>query len=164
MRWLLEALAVAASETFTSTSAPIQFAAVRAFMPDETIDDYLERCRRVLRSLGRLLARMLRKAGVEVLQPEGGFYLFPDFARVREPLASRGIHTSAELCERLLDETGVATLPGSDFGRPPNELTARLAYVDFDGTEVLELIAGQPANGVLDAVERMCDWILQLSA
>jgi aspartate aminotransferase len=177
MRWLLEAIAVAASETFTSTSAPIQYAAVRAFTADATIEDYLERCRRVLRSLGRLLARRLREAGVEVLQPEGAFYLFPDFARLREPLAIRGIITSAELCERLLADTGVATLPGCDFGRPPTELTVRIAYVDFDGGEVLEAIAGQPTEEPLDAgflkqhceptvtaVDRVCDWILQLSA
>lgn len=177
MRWLLEAIAVAASETFTSTSAPIQYAAVRAFTADETIDDYLERCRLVLRSLGRALARMLREAGVEVLQPEGGFYLFPDFARMRDALASRGILTSTELCDRLLEETGVATLPGSDFGRPPSELTARLAYVDFDGGAALDATADEPANGVLEtaflkrycgptvtAVERLCEWILKLSA
>jgi aspartate aminotransferase len=53
-------------------------------------------------------------------------------------LAARGIHTSEQLCERLLEETGVAILPGSSFGRPAQELTARLAYVDFDGARALE--------------------------
>jgi aspartate aminotransferase len=175
MRWLLEAIAVAASETFTSTSAPIQYAAVRAFTPDATIDEYLVRCRSVLRALGRLLARMLREAGVEVLQPEGGFYLFPDFARLREPVAAAGMTSSLELCERLLADTGVALLPGTDFGRPPAELTVRLAYVDFDGAAALEAILSQPAEAPLDeaflkrhcgptvtAVERICDWILKL--
>ena len=34
----------------------------------------------------------------------------------------------------LLEETGVALLPGSDFGRPANELSARLAGVDCKHT------------------------------
>ena len=42
------------------------------------------------------------------------------------------------MCDRLLDETGVAILPGSDFGRPEPEYTASLAYVDFDGERALE--------------------------
>ena len=39
--------------------------------------------------------------------------------------------------EKLLEETGVAILPGSAFGRPETELTARMAYVDFDGAKML---------------------------
>ena len=54
--------------------------------------------------------------------------------------------TSRELCERLLVETGVAILPGHEFGRPAEELTARLAYVNFDGEQALE------------AVDRICEW------
>ena len=38
-----------------------------------------------------------------------------------------------------MEETGVALLPGSAFGRPEDEFTARLAYVDFDGNEALSV-------------------------
>ncbi len=38
---------------------------------------------------------------------------------------------------RLLEETGVALLPGAAFVRSRAELTARLAYVDFDGASAL---------------------------
>ena len=48
-------------------------------------------------------------------------------------LRARGIVTSAALCRGLLDDMGVAILPVVDFGRPDGELTARLAYVDFNG-------------------------------
>jgi len=41
------------------------------------------------------------------------------------------------LTTRLLNETGVALLPGSVFGRPEEEYTARLSYVDFDGNRAL---------------------------
>ena len=70
--------------------------------------------------------------------PKGAFYLFPNFNFYREKLLAKSILTSYELCETLLNETGVALLPGMDFGRQPEELTCRLAYVDFDGTMVLK--------------------------
>ncbi len=174
MRWLLDAMAAAASETFTSTSAPIQYAAVRAFEGGEDIERYLTHCRRVLRSLGGFLARTLRSAGVEILEPEGAFYLFPDFSPMAEPLAVAGIATSQQLAEQLLTDTGVAVLPGVDFGRPASELVARLAYVDFDGGAALA--AAEGIDGELDeefvrawcartveAVERICDWLSTLS-
>lgn len=141
MRWLLEAMATVASETFTAVSAPIQHAAVHAFAGGPEIARYLDGSRRVLAALGRWFAGRLRAAGVACADPEGGFYLFPDFEPHRARLAARGITTSAVLCERLLQETGVAMLPGVEFGRPAEELTCRLAYVDFDGGEALAGVA-----------------------
>ena len=43
-------------------------------------------------------------------------------------LNERNICDSKTLCNQLLDDTGVALLPGSDFGREAKELSARLAY------------------------------------
>jgi aspartate aminotransferase len=52
-------------------------------------------------------------------QPEGGFYIFLDFAHHQEKLEKQGITTSKKLAEALLEETGIAILPGSVFGRVP---------------------------------------------
>jgi aspartate aminotransferase len=139
-------MASVASETFTSTSAPIQYAAVRAFRSDLEIETYLRRCRRVLRRLGKHLTATLREAGVLVPDPKGGFYLFVDFGPHAEKLRAKGIDDSATLCETLLEETGVAILPGSAFGRPAHELSARIAYVDFDGARALAAVADVPAD------------------
>lgn len=172
LRWLLEAMAVVASETFTATSAPIQHAAVRAFNGGIEIEQYLDESRRILRLLGRHLWRSIRTTGASVCEPVGAFYLFPDFSPCRNALAARGIRTSRDLCERLLEDTGIASLPGEDFGRPPEELTLRLAYVDFDGSRALVATRQHYANRDLDAeflevycpnmVEAgaaLCDWI-----
>lgn len=173
LSWLLEAMAVVASETFTATAAPIQHAAVVAFEGGPEIEEYLRRSRVVLRTLARRLVRRLEAGGVDVLSPDGAFYLFPDFAPFRERLAARGIHDGPTLCERLLADTGVAILPGAAFGRPANELTARLAYVDFDGARALDAVASldaaddEPDDAILEpccadlfeAVDRLCDWV-----
>jgi aspartate aminotransferase len=172
LRWLLDAMAVVASETFTSTSAPIQYAAVRAFQGGMEIEQYLNQSRRILRHLGRHIWKQLKGVGAIVSEPVGGFYLFPDFGPLRAALAARGINDSAMLCERLLEETGVATLPGVEFGRPREELTLRLAYVDFDGARTLVAAQQIPQEKELDqaflelycpnvvhAITAMCRWI-----
>ena len=139
LRWLLDAMAIVASETFTSTSAPIQYAAVEAFRPHEEIDRYLRDAQRILRSVGRHFHSRLTQMRVFAPKPAGGFYLFPNFAFYQSNLSNKGISNSGQLCERLLEDTGIALLPSYDFGRPSEELTARLSYVDFDGAMALQL-------------------------
>lgn len=172
LSWLRQAMTAVASETFTSTSAPIQHAAVTAFEEDPEIERYLLDVRRVLRALGSELHGRLEAAGIATLRPEGGFYLFPDFESKRGLLGARGIVTGRQLSERLLADTGVAVLPGQEFGRPEPELTVRLAYVNFDGERALrgasrlnsgelpgiEFLRAYCAE-TLEAVDRIGDWI-----
>jgi aspartate aminotransferase len=128
--------------------------------------------RRILSALGRKVAARLTAAGVSVQPPDGAFYLFPDFTPFAASLRERGITTSTQLCHALLDETGVAILPGVDFGRSPAELTARLAYVDFDGARALYGADSIPiekpldddyletyCGGVLEAVDHIAQWV-----
>ena len=162
LRWLLDALSVAASETFSAVSAPIQYAAITAFRGSDEIDDYLRDARSVLAALGNRVAAMLRAGGADVESPHGGFYLFPDYTRLAPQLASRGIRSSSELCRRLLEDAGVATLPGSVFGRPDDELTLRLSYVDFDGRRALDARRTLGSSIVDDAfLEAHCGRVLE---
>jgi aspartate aminotransferase len=172
LRWVLEAMAVVASESFTSVSSPIQYAAVRAFNGGPDVDRYLQRSRRVLRQIGPAIAERLRQAGCRVDDPEGAFYLFPDLSALAPALAAHGIHDARLLAERLLEDTGVAVLPGSDFGRSTAELSLRLAYVNFDGAAALtgaaalddtaradmDFIAAYCAD-CYEGVERLARWL-----
>ena len=163
LRWLLDAMSAVASETYTSTSAPIQYAAVTAFEGGEDIERYLGSARRVLSALGRWCARKVRGVDVECPQPVGGFYLFLSFAKLADPLREAGITTSRQLCARLLRETGVAILPGTELGRPDEELTARLAYVDFDGSKALDAVSVIPREQPLDEIflKRHCPRVVE---
>lgn len=175
LRWLQDAMAIVASETYTATSAPIQYAAVTAFNGGPDIDEYLYQSRRVLRAIAKVLVQKLHESNVYVPMPDGAFYLFADFAYYRDKLKAREILTSVELCEALLEETGVAMLPGADFGRQPEELTVRIAYVDFDGKTALDeagkINNGKPLNGqfvkdysprLVEAFDKMCNWLERL--
>jgi len=165
-------MAVVASETFTATSAPIQYAAVEAFLPNAAIEAYLDDARRILRAIGRRMHQQLERHEVFAPKPQGGFYLFPNFGFYKNSLQKRGMANSYQFCEQLLNDTGVALLPSHDFGQPQEELTARLSYVDFDGAHALQLAREAYRelpldNGfvdaccadMLDAVERLGHWL-----
>jgi aspartate aminotransferase len=170
--WLMEAMAAVASETYTSVSAPIQYAAVEAFRGGITIERYLWHARRILSSLGQRCYRLLSDAGVRLHPPEGAFYMFPDFSPFSEAMAKKGIRDSETLCERLLRETGVAMLPGTSFERPRKELTARISYINFAGARALassetipmhqelpmEFIQTQ-CEETLEGTQRLADWL-----
>ncbi len=170
LSWLLEPIATAASETFTSTSAPIQYAAITAYQESAEIEEYLVNSRRVLGACGSWVAERLRAANIHCDSPEGGFYVFPDLSEHAETFAKHGIHTSRQLSEALLEQCGVAVLPGSEFGRPEDEFTLRAAYVDFDGTAALAAAADTEGEldeaflrshcpNVLSAVDALCQWL-----
>ena len=97
-----------------STSAPntmAQFAAVRALeMTDTDLEPMLSAY------LPRLtLAHSLLSAipGVECLPAQGAFYLYPS---IKGLMKKKGIQNDTELCEQLLTQQNVATVPGSAFG------------------------------------------------
>jgi aspartate aminotransferase len=151
-------MANVASETYTSVCSPIQFAAVTAFKGGVFMETYLWHVRRILAAVGKRCADAFDNSNVMVPFPEGGFYLFPDFSFHEKTLAKRKIKDSPTLCRRLLDETGVALLPGWSFGRPREELTARIAYVDFDGAKALTASETIPLDQSLpeDFVDNWC--------
>jgi aspartate aminotransferase len=79
--------------------------------------------------------------GVEVVEPEGAFYVFPSFEGVLgRDIAGRRVDTTLELAEVLLEEAKVALVPGEAFGAPGY---ARLSYAlgDDDLTEGIARIA-----------------------
>ena len=168
LNWLADAMAAVASETFTSTSAPIQYAAVTALEDHPTMSDYLGHSRKILATLADYTYSRLTDAGATMNRSSGGFYLFPRFESGRNGFAARGINDNQAFCERMLEETGVAVLPGHCFGRPSQELSLRLAIVDFDGEKALDAAKNEPIDNafihrhcpnVTDAIGHMADWV-----
>ena len=67
-------------------------------------------------------------------KPEGGFYLMPEFLIEK-------FSTSEEMCSSILKDTGVALLPGSDFGFSKNKMIVRLSFTDFDGRTFMKNVS-----------------------
>jgi aspartate aminotransferase len=170
--WLKDTMASITSETYSCVAAPIQHAAVVAYNDKETVDEYLFHCRRILSTVGNFCASTLLEAGVNIQSPSGAFYLFPDFESFRISLSEKGIHDSTAMCEQLFQDTGVALLPGAAFGRPAEELNARIAYVNFDGGKALQTSReismeqnltmhdlGDNVINVKYGIEKLIDWL-----
>jgi aspartate/methionine/tyrosine aminotransferase len=90
----------------------------------------------------RTMHRLLSESpGVSCLEPQGAFYAFPSFAgALGRPLRGRTPTTTLELAELILEEVGVAIVPGEAFGAPGY---ARLSYAlsDHDLVEGVTRIA-----------------------
>ena len=121
---LRDSLKVLASETFTSVSAPIQYAAIAAYDNDHS--EHINNSKNILKAVGEYVYKNLKSNNVIINKPQGGFYLMPEFL-------NKKFSTSSEMCNSVLKETGVALLPGSDFGFSKDKMIARLSFTDFDG-------------------------------
>ena len=133
-RQLLQAVAKIGGELWSTPSAPVQYAAVTAYDDDPELAAYIDRCARLHAARTRYLWRGLRQLGVPCAEPRGGFYLFPNFDAWRKPLAAMGVCASSDLARFLLERLQIATLPGTEFGAPAEELSLRLStsYIDLE--------------------------------
>ena len=133
LKELKNSLKILNSESFTSVSAPIQYAAIEAYTGNYS--KYLEKVKKILFFVGMHVYDNLKSNAINLLKPEGGFYLFPEFINAK-------FSSSSEMCKDILDKTGVALLPGSDFGLDSKIMIARLSYTDFDGEVFLKNTSG----------------------
>ena len=160
---LLENIKTLASESYSTVNSPAQYAAVEAYEGD--FSEYKARTLNILRSVGYYVYNNLKSNKVLINPPQGAFYLMPEFP-------NKKYKTSTELCERILDETGVAMLPASDFGFGPKKMLTRLCYIDFDGNEFLKApingevlddkIIEKYAPNVVEGIKKLSNWAKNL--
>ena len=156
---LKNSLKILCSESFTSVSAPIQYAAIEAYTSDQSI--YLKDVKKILSFVGNYVYENLNSNVINIAKPEGGFYLFPEFTNTK-------FSSSSEMCRDILSKTGVALLPGSDFGIEQNKMLARLSYTDFNGVDFLKNTSGgkkldnddlkKYAPNVVNGVSKLKGW------
>jgi len=73
-----------------------------------------------------IVEQLNRIRGISCKKPPGAFYVFPKVSRLYGTgYRDRKISNSVDLSEFLLEEGGVAVVPGSAFG---NDLHIRLSY------------------------------------
>ena len=159
LKVLKNSLKILSSESFTSVSAPIQYAAIEAYKGDHSA--YLNTVRKILSFAGNYVYENLKSNVINVTKPEGGFYLFPEFTNAK-------FSSSSEMCKDILNKTGVALLPGSDFGLDSNKMLARLSCTDFEGANFLRNTLGsnkldnanlkKNAPNIVEGVAALKEW------
>ena len=150
---------VLASETFSAVSAPIQYAAIKAYENDHS--NYINKSKNILYAVGNYVYENLKSNKILINKPQGGFYLMPEFL-------NKKFNSSSEMCDNILNNTGVALLPGSDFGFDQTKMLARLSFTDFDGQEFMNKIEGNQkinkdhianfAPKIIEGVDKLKKW------
>ena len=138
----------------------IQYAAIAAYTRHAEMEEYIRECNRILVGLSGELSGILKNSNIAFPDMLGGFYCFPGFEAYRDALAKKGIHTSEELAMALLNETGVAGLPGDHFGCSPADLRMRLSYVNFSGDVALNSLS-RDENVTREFVQANCSETLE---
>ena len=128
---LKDSIKTLASETFSSVSAPIQYAAITAYSSDHS--EYIDKSKNILKAIGEYVYKNLNSNKIIINKPLGGFYIMPEFL-------NKSFSKSSEMCDNLLKKTGVALLPGSDFGFEESRMLTRLSFTDFNGQEFMKNI------------------------
>jgi aspartate aminotransferase len=159
----LTSLKSLASESYSTVNTPTQFAAVEAYKGN--YDEYKNKVKGILSTVGNYVYNNLKSNKVLINPPQGAFYLMPEFKNKR-------YKNSSKLCEAILNETGVAMLPGSDFGFKSKKMLTRLSYTDFDGTEffrnikdynsISDSMIEKYAPNVVEGVNRLSNWAKNL--
>ncbi len=82
--------------------------------------------------------------------------------------SNKSFTTSSEMCDKLLKDTGVALLPGSDFGFDKKRMLARLSFTDFKGQDFMNSIKNKEkinndlilkfAPKVVEGVNKLKKW------
>ena len=136
---LMRSIECLSQNLFISPPTLSQLAAEAAFDCTAELDRNVERYARNR----DLLLSALPQAGFDRLAPaDGAFYIYADIARLT--------NDSEEFCRRMLDETGVAMTPGTDFDRDRGKAYLRVSY-SGDTNDITEamtrLKAWMPARG-----------------
>ena len=155
----LNALKTLASESYSTVNTPVQYAAVEAYNGD--YNKYKLKTINILKNLGKYVYDKLKSNKILINPPQGAFYLMPEFINSK-------FKTSSEMCEDILNKTGVALLPGSDFGFKPDKMLVRLSYTDFNGEYFLKNSRSHNetsldeiekfAPNVVEGTKRLVEW------
>lgn len=122
---LLAAMVKLQGQSTTNPSSISQWAAVEALNGPQ---DFLLEWRKVFQARRDMVVSGLNAAkGLNCLVPEGAFYVFPSCAPLLGKTSAGGtrLESDSDFVMALLEETGVALVPGTAFGLPGH---FRLSY------------------------------------
>ncbi|UCI34647.1 pyridoxal phosphate-dependent aminotransferase [Mesorhizobium sp. B4-1-4] len=129
-RELVKAMAVVQSQSTSCPSSVSQAAAVEALSGPQ--DFLTERTESFRRRRDLTVDGLNAIEGIDCRKPEGAFYTFAGCADLigKSTPAGGRIETDSDFCDYLLEEAGVAVVPGTAFGLSP---FFRISYATSEG-------------------------------
>ena len=125
---------------YTAVSTPIQHAAIAGFEISSEMDEYFDVTRRIHQIMGEYTYHALSNIdGIKATKPDATFYLLADFNAFATDLQKAKITTSQKLSESLIIHPYHTAIVGGDsLVLERTDFSARIAYVDYDGTQVYQ--------------------------
>jgi len=144
---------------FTSTSSPIQYAAIAGFEKSKELDEYFEVTRKIHSIMGEYTYNALNEIdGVKTTKPEATFYLLADFNSHTSDFQSNGIYTSQKFSESIiLHPYHTAIVGGDSLVLERTDFSARIAFVDYDGERAMKNYVDNPPRTISDRIEFVKD-------
>jgi aspartate aminotransferase len=136
----------AASQIWSNAPGPMQFVAEYAFAEPPAVVAHRRSSTRLHAAVARAVHRAFVEGGALVREPTGGFYVYPDFAALAQPLRRLRVHGSADLERFLLQEFGIAVLGGHHCGDDPAALRFRAATSLLYGADDAHRLAALGAD------------------
>ena len=135
---VIKAMTSLQGQSTTNACTISQAAARAALVGDQSC--VREMCEEFKRRHDYFFAAVSSLPGLACLPASGTFYLFPN---IEAAMRAKGFATDIEFCERLLDEGGVALVPGTAFGAPGHvrlSFAASLATLEGALTRLREFL------------------------
>ena len=113
-RTLIQAMTRIQGQSTSHPDSIAQYASLEAVLGDEWLPGWVAEFEKRRNRMVELLNEI---SGVTCLKPDGAFYAFADFRELlsRGP-GGRELKNDLDLADYLIDEAGVACVPGSGFG------------------------------------------------
>ncbi len=134
---------------YTAVSTPIQHAAVAGFEISKEMEEYFQIARRIHQIMGEYTYDKITEIeGVKATKPEATFYLMADFNYYSPDFEKAKIMTSQRFSESLIQHPYHTAIVGGDsLVLERTDFSARLAYVDYNGTKAFEnFMDNKPKN------------------
>lgn len=137
---LIKAMGAVQGQITSGACSIAQAAALAALTGDQTLLE--TRRSALLARRDKVVTALNATPGIKCPSPDGAFYAFPN---IEGAMQAGGFATDAEFCAWLLDEAGVAIVPGRAFGLP-GHVRLSFAYSDTELDAGLKRIASAVAS------------------
>ncbi len=114
---IIKSMAKIQSQSTTNPSSVSQYAALEALKGEE---DFIEKNNQMFKKRRDIISDIINQCkGLSVNKPKGAFYIFPSCSELIGSKTANGIvlKDDSAFCEYLIEEAGVAVVPGSAFGK-----------------------------------------------
>lgn len=152
---LMNTVVSCASETYSCVNTPLQYGAVTIFNNFDKMIEYNLDIIECLKMYNEYFHSQFMKMNIKVHKAEGAFYMFLDFDNYSDKFIKNNILNDNAMCEKLLNDLGIALLPGNAFGIDQG-YTCRFSFTNFFG------VNSEINNDDINSMKLLNEWLNNL--